>query len=211
MNLDELKIQLNKKLETAQSFEMVVGGDVSSIHQTKTNAITHKIKRSLITEIIFSIVFIAAFIVVCVFTKFHSIRLYFGVFSLVLILFTVILFYLLQRTNRLNTAVLPVVQNLKSLHKILNEFVKRYFQFTMLLIPVSLLFSSYLGYTDAKNHIESFNYFPVNITAKKQLIFLSIFLIVFVVSMYYFTKWYLKKLYGNHLIQLKQMIEQLES
>jgi hypothetical protein len=29
--------------------------------------------------------------------------------------------------------------------------------------------------------------------------------------MYFFTKWYLRKLYGNHLIQMEEMIEQLES
>lgn len=210
MNLDDLKIQLNKKLEGSQSFEMVVSG-VTSLHKIKTTSIASKIKNSLITEIIFGIVFILAFLYVCIITKYASIRIYFSVFTVVLGLFLILIAYLLKRTNELTSSSLPVIQNLKTLHSLLTEFVKRYFQFTMLLMPICLVFSGYLGYTDAKNNIDSFNILPEAIGTKKQLIILSVFMILFFASMYYFTKWYLKKLYGNHLEQLKQMIEQLES
>ena len=210
MNLDDLKIQLNKKLEGSQSFEMIVGS-ATSLHKIKTTSIASKIKNSLITEIIFGVVFILAFLYVCIITKYSSIRIYFSVFTVVLALFLLLIFYLLKRTNDLTASSLPVIENLKCLHSLLSEFVKRYFQFTMLLIPICLVFSGYLGYTDAKNNIDSFNILPDTINTKKQIIILSIFMVLFFVLMYFFTKWYLKKLYGNHLLQLKQMIDQLES
>lgn len=210
MNLDELKIQLNKKLEGNQRFDMVVG-DVTSLNTVKTNSITEKIKKSLVTEIVFSIIFILAFLYVCFATQYSSVRIYFAVFTIVLSLFLVLIFYLLKRTNDLVKSSLPVKDNLKRLHSLLTEFVKRYFQFTMLLIPICLVFSGYLGYSDAKNNIDSFNILPAAISAKKLVIILSVFMILFFISMYYFTKWYLKKLYGNHLDQLKLMIEQLEA
>ena len=210
MNLDDLKIQLNKKLEGSHSFEMVVEG-VSTLHKIKTTSITSNIKKSLVTEIIFGIIFILAFLYVCIVTKYTSIRIYFSVFTIVLGLFLILIAYLIKKTNDLTSSSLPVIENLKTLHSLLAEFVKRYFQFTMLLIPICLVFSGYLGYTDAKNNIDSFNILPASINTKKQIILLSIFMAIFFVAMYYFTKWYLQKLYGNHLQQLKQMIDHLET
>lgn len=210
MNLDELKIQLNKKLEGNQGFDMVVG-DATTLNTIKTSSIADKIKKSLVTEIIFSIIFILAFLYVCLTTMYSSVRIYFSVFVVVISFFLVLIIYLLKKTNDLVTSSLPIKDNLKRLHSLLTEFVKRCFQFTMLLIPICLIFSGYLGYTDTKNNIDSFNVLPAAINSKKQIIILIIFMIAFFISMYYFTKWYLKKLYGNHLDQLKLMIEQLEA
>ncbi len=207
MDLDELKIQLNKRLEGDQSFEMVVS-NVSSLNNIETNSVVSKIKKSLVTEIIFSIIFIAVFGYVSLFSKNSSIKVYFSFFLLVILIFTGFLFYLLKRTNSLTFSTDSIKDNLKKLHSLLSEFVKRYFQFTMLLIPICLLFSGYLGYMDSQHNI---NMLSTSINLKKYVILLVLIIVIFSVGMYFFTKWYLRKLYGNHLTEMKEMIEQLES
>lgn len=210
MNLDDFKIQINKKLEGSQSFDMAVA-EITSFQKFKTLSITEKIKKSLMTEIIFGGIFLILFLALTFLSPYQSIRLYFGVFTIVILMFQILLILLYKRTIKLTTSSLPIIQNLKSLHKTLSEFVKRYFQFTMFLIPICLIFSGYLGYVDGKNNIDSFNFISFDVSFKNHLFLLSFILIFFILMMYFFTKWYLKKLYGNHLKNLKKMIDQLES
>lgn len=210
MNLDDFKIQLNKELEGNESFNMEVGG-ITQLHTTKTNSIADKILRSLNTEIIFSILFLVVFALVVCTSNLNSVRIYFSVFTVLVFAFTLLLFYLSLQTKKLASSSLTVIANLKTLHKILTEFCKRYFQFTMLLIPVCFVFGAYLSFQEA--HINWDEHLVEHLLAdnKKLLVVFAIAIVAFAVGMYYFTKWYLKKLYGNHLSELKKMIEQLEA
>ena len=209
MDLDELKIQLNKRLEGNQSFEMVVS-NISSLNNIKTNSVVSKIKKSLLTEIIFSIIFIIVFVYIGLFSKNSSIKIYFSFFSIIILAFSGLLFYLLRQTNSLTSSSSSVKENLKRLHFLLSEFVKRYFQFTMLLIPICVFFSGYLGYLDIEHNINT-AIFSNSINLKKFAILFSFIVLIFSVGMFFFTKWYLRKLYGNHLAEIKEMIDQLES
>jgi hypothetical protein len=98
------------------------------------------------------------------------------------------------------------------MHTTLKEFTKRYFQFTMSLIPICIFFSGYLGYQDGKNggSIEVFDKIGSLFSSTKQvLIFASIYIVALSVGVYYFTKWYLKKLYGKYLDELQGCINEL--
>ena len=209
MNLDELKISLNNKLEGFENSELVLD-TVFLKNSSTTNSILKKITKSLFIEIVLGLFCVVLFSSISFFSGYVGIKIYFGVFSVLIAFITLLLYYLFKRTKELAVATLPVISNLKALHKLLNEFVKRYIQFTMLLVPICLVFSSYLGYLDVKNSVESYSLFPAYVGSKKQLVLLVIIITVFTISVYFFTKWYLKKLYGNHLVDLKKMIEQLE-
>ncbi|MBC7589328.1 MAG: hypothetical protein H7178_13320, partial [Chitinophagaceae bacterium] len=81
------------------------------------------------------------------------------------------------------------------------------------LIPICVIFSGYLGYVDAgnSNPVQGFERFDALFHSQKKLIiFLVTYLIVFSVGVYYFTRWYIKKLYGRYLLQLKEYIDELE-
>lgn len=209
MDLDELKIQLNKRLEGNQSFEMVVS-NISTLSNIKTNSVVSKIRKSLLTETIFSLIFVGLFVCVGLLSGNFGIKVYFSFFSLFILIFTGFLFYLLQQTKSLTSSSDSVKENLKKLHLLLSVFVKRYFQFTMLLIPICILFSVYLGYADREYNIDNV-ILSASTNLEKYIALLILAIIVFSVAMYFFTKWYLRKLYGNHLSEMKEMIEQLES
>ncbi|HPH24581.1 MAG TPA: hypothetical protein PLW32_11900, partial [Chitinophagaceae bacterium] len=71
----------------------------------------------------------------------------------------------------------------------------------------------YLGYMDGKSGIimdEITNFSNQLPTSKQAIVFLIVYLIVLSVGIYYFTKWYIKKLYGLYLDQLQSCINDLE-
>ncbi len=209
MNLDDFKTQINKQLEATPSFELPVSG-ITNLHTIKTNSILEKIKKSLQFEIVFGLAFVFAFASLALFADVKGIKIYFSFFSIVLAMFIVVLIYLFIKTKNAAFIKLSVKDNLVSLHGLLSQFVKRCFQFTMLLIPICFISAVYLAYNDAQYHTtNSAQYYDVPLP-KKYIITLIIAIAVFSVAVYFFTKWYLKKLYGNHLQQLKQMIDDIE-
>lgn len=209
MELDELKYQLNQKLATDHASRS--NADLSVLLKKKTHSVISKLKRSLIIEMVLCILFFAAMLYVCFITNYWSVRLYFGVFTVLTVLMTFVLYYLYRRTSTLSNSDQPIKNNLQMLVGLLEEFVKRYFQFTMALLPVCFMFSMILSYADPVE-IPQIEKFSVKIfTARWQvMLFLGLYMITLAVAVYYFTKWYLKKLYGNYLQELKQYITELD-
>lgn len=209
MELDELKYQLNQRLATDHASRS--NADISALLKKKTHSVISKIKRSLIIEMVLCILFFAAMLYVCFITDYWSIRVYFGVFTVLTVLMTLVLYYLYRRTDTLSDSDRPIKTNLQTLVGLLEEFVKRYFQFTMALLPVCFMFSMILSYADPVE-IPEIEKFSVKVfTARWQvMVFLGVYMIALAISVYYFTKWYLKKLYGNYLKELKQYIAELD-
>lgn len=209
MELDELKYQLNQRLATDHASRS--NADISALLKKKTHSVISKIKRSLIIEMVLCVLFFAAMLYVCFITDYWSIRMYFGVFTVLTVFMTFVLYYLYRRTDTLSDSDRPIKANLQTLVGLLEEFVKRYFQFTMALLPVCFMFSMILSYADPVE-IPEIEKFSVKLfTARWQvMVFLGVYMIVLAIAVYYFTKWYLKKLYGNYLNELKQYIAELD-
>lgn len=208
MELDELKYQLNQKLATDHASR--TDADIAALLKKKTSSVIGKLKRSLIIEMVLCILFAAAMLYVCFVTDHWSIRLYFGVFTALMFLFTFVLYYLYKRTRSLTSSFQPVKTNLQSVVSLLEEFVKRYFQFTMALLPVCFVFSLILSSMEPVSVPEVDKFVLHYFSARWQVLtFLGVYMIVLAISLYYFTKWYLKKLYGNYLAELKQCVDEL--
>jgi hypothetical protein len=209
MELDEFKDILNQQLATDHLYRSEA--DIAALLRKKAHSIIVKIKKSLWFEIFSCIVIMLLFGYLGLSCKYSSMNIYFSAFTLVFVPFTIILFYLLKKINRLNTNSLSVKNNLQSIVSILEEFMKRYFQFTMVLIPICLVFAFFLGYTK-KQPIEPID--QIILKYKPSYSFITIFTFVYMTSLtvgiYYFTKWYLKKLYGNYVNELKIYINELK-
>lgn len=210
MELDDLKILLKEQPATMHVVKSA--DDIAVLLSSKTKSIIGKLRRNLKIEIIACIVFTVPCVAVGIFSAYTSLRIYFGIFAVIFLLFLPLLIMLLKKTNEFRSTALPVKSNLQSLVNLMQEFVKRYFQFTMALIPTSLLMSFLLGYNDATSHQPNmsdtlpltFNWSVLKIT------FVVVYILAFVVAAYYFTRWYIKKLYGNYLEQLQLLIKELE-
>jgi MFS family permease len=210
MELDELKILLKEKLDTQHPEKSTE--DISKLLSKHTQSVIGKLKRSLWIEIIACLVFTLACAAVGVFGKYASLQIYFSIFAILCFLFLPVLWFLLQKTKKLSNTSLPVKSNLEFLVKILKEYVKRYFQLTMALIPITIFIAFLLGYSDENLHNPELHnpFFPILTGSTLNIIFVIIYLLLFPVGMYYVTKWYLKKFYGNYINELQSLIKELE-
>lgn len=209
MNLDELKILLNQKLEATESAVKSVAQLQQMLH-AKSSSIIHKIKRSVLFEIAFTFLFFIGFSAIYFVSKQRGIAIYFGTFAILCIPFAFILIYLLKRINIYLNSSLDVKTNLTKLYNLIDDFCKKYFQFTMAIIPIAFIFSIYLG-TDffAENNSYSTS-IQKNTTSKNVFYgFLIGYIIAVGFGIYKFTKWYIKKLYGNYLQEIKIMLDDL--
>ena len=199
MDLDELKILFKDKYpaphKSAEELSLMLG--------SKTRSVMSKIQRSLWIEIIACIIFTVSFAVVSLTSSYTVIQIYFSVFSFFCLLFLPVLFFLMRKTRKLNT-VSPIKSNLEEMVKIMREYTKRYFQLTMALIPLSLILA--LSISSAKTDRTPF----IDLTGG-QLIFIILYVIIFIISVYFFTKWYLRKLYGDFVDELQELLKELET
>lgn len=210
MNLDDFKYKINQQLEVNSNFEMPANNFLH-FENSKTNTILTKIKNSLKFEIFIGIL-ITTFLT---WLYFHfiqtSISIYFGVFSIITVINIFILSKLFYLTNKiLKNNSNNVKTNLRQLHILLKNFIRKCFQFTMLLIPICFATATFLTYNDIQFEKGIFNK-EFDVPFPKHLIFiLSALVIGFTIFMYFFTKWYLQKMYGIHLTQLQQMLNELD-
>ncbi len=208
MDLDELKYQLNHKLSTDHARKSAM--DIAALLKKKTHSLIGKLKRSLWIEIVCCIIFLIPMGYVGLCSDHWSLRIYFGTFAILMAAFMLLLIYLLRRIDQLGRTNMPVKSNLQTIVNILEEFVKRYFQFCMALIPICFTFSFLVSIKDPIRIPQVEKVATRLFTAPWQLYtFLAVYMIGLAVSVYYFTRWYLKKLYGNHIAQLKECINEL--
>jgi hypothetical protein len=207
MDIDELKIHLKDKLSTDHAARSQA--DFAALLNNRTLSVIDKLKKSIWFEIYSCIIIFAAFLYFSFIAALNSVRIYFSVFSLLSLAFLVVLIYLLRKTTQLSATSLPVKSNLQAIVTIIEEFTKRYFQFTMALIPICFVFAFYLGFTEKQPIPQLDHATRIFNTPLKMIVFASLYMAVLAVGIYYFTKWYIRKLYGKYLIQLKACIAEL--
>ncbi|HQR94891.1 MAG TPA: hypothetical protein PLZ97_16175 [Sediminibacterium sp.] len=209
MDLDQFKQQLNEKLATDHKGRS--GEDIAQMLSKKTFSVIEKLKKSIIYEIIFGLIGMILFAVLAFSTKYHSVRTYFGVAAIFIFAVLFLLVYLLKKTNDLNKVQQPVISNLTNYVTLIEEYMKRYFQFTMAMVPICLFFAGWLGYHEKTPVPELDNLLGKSHLGIKLVLTISIvYLISFSVGMYYFTKWYLHKIYGRYVLELKNCIKDLQ-
>lgn len=209
MDLDQFKQQLNEKLSTDHQGRS--GEDIAQMLSKKTFSVIEKLKKSIQYEILFGFLGMVLFTILAFSTKYHSVRTYFGVSAVFIFVFLFLLIYLLKKTTELNKVHQPVISNLNNYVILIEEYMKRYFQFTMAMVPICLFFAGWLGYHEKTpvpelDHLIGRSHLGMTVV----MVISVIYLISFSVGMYYFTKWYLQKIYGRYVLELKKCIKDLQ-
>lgn len=208
MELDDFKTQFKDKLSSDHTGR--TQEDIATILTKKTQSVIGKLKKSLRFEIYSGIAISLLFWYIGLTSNYHTFNIYFSVFAFLSLGFIGLLFYLLKRTNQLSSTSLPVKSNLQTIVTIIEDFCKRYFQFTMGLLPVCFIFAFVLGYREP-DHIPQLDRLSKSLISSqgKVVAFMVLYIGGLSLGVYYFTKWYLKKLYGKYVTQLKACIAEL--
>jgi len=148
MELDELKYQLNKKLNADQPKS---ASELSLLLKKAATSVIQKLQRSLWIDMIINILVLILFVWQAVFNKLWSLRIYFSTFIILSVVALLVLIYLIKKIESLNSSVLPVKQNLEQVYKIINFYKVICFRLTMLFIPLCIFYAFLLGYIEGKN------------------------------------------------------------
>lgn len=209
MELDDLKGLINQKL--MEGSPKMTEGNFTELLKGEASSVISKIKKSLWFEIACCALVVPLFIGIAFFSSHSSMKIYFGLFGVIFIPFTLIFFYLLRKINEFDQSVLPIKQNLHQLIKMLEDFTHRYFQFNMALLPICFLFALFLGYNEKEPIAILDNLISkLKVTKSIYIGFIIGYCIAMVVGLIYLTKWYIRKLYGKYIEQLKLLLAELK-
>jgi len=212
MELDELKYYL-KNTAIQAPIQTKSAESLTALLKNNPKSPVNKIKRSLVIEIVISVVMLLVFVGIVLKSNIWSLQVYFAVLSLLCVWFSFKLYTSYKRIQLLNNTVLPVKKNLEEVHYTMKSFVKQYFQLTMASLPIFFIFSFLLGFYEGYTGIEvpAYEKLISKFSSLSQIIwFTAVYVVLLGIGMYFFTKWYLKKLYGDYLKELESLLAELE-
>jgi hypothetical protein len=192
MELDDLKY-LFKEQDVKKTPE-----ELALFFKTRSRSIIEKINRSLLKETYFA----AVFVIIGTVAFFVLTSTFYKAMSLLIIVFCgSFLFYMAGLKKRIRfyqQSMAPVKENLRAIVRIVEIFIKLYFWLTMLMLPIVFL----LGFMTIT---------PLSTFSPRAMSFYLVWFVGWSVLMYFFTKWFLNKMYGKYLAQLKQQLTELEN
>lgn len=201
MELDELKAIWNK-----EGFQQKNKAEIAAMLKGSSRSIVNKLKRNVWAETLFTIVagtglLIYAFTLENGSLKWTSIS--------ILILFVAYSFYYVKKLlllSRFDAGSENLKGNLEKLINRLDSYLKFYKGSYTLLYPVYFC----LGLLFAALERGANEFFRI-ITKPDVLAYLVASAALFFVFSRWLTNWYLKKLYGDHLLKLRQVLSDIEA
>lgn len=205
MELDDVKTLLKQQLEAGGSLPMT--DTFSGLASSRTQSVIGRIKRNIWLECGAMLVcmavaawtwhayplLVAHFF--CVATWLFSM-----VFSVyLLLLYRKILFYE-------NRPAVSIKENIEKIIAIVTRFTRLYMGISMGLLPVIFVFGLIAGYLEVsgKGLLHAFSW------SKGLLLYLSAY-ICWSVLIYFFARWYIRKLYGDYLVHLQEQLKDVEN
>ncbi|ULQ57528.1 hypothetical protein KJS94_04855 [Flavihumibacter rivuli] len=204
MELDDLKNKLKDKL--AASCERKE--DLLAIIHGRSGQTIGRLKRSLAFEISISILFAILTLLLMVTTDNPNVRELSGFLFIYCLGFVVYMWRVWVQVRRSGSIYSSsMLDATRKIHDTLSQYVKVCFLFSMLAVPVVWVIMIRFGMKEAK--VEKGDPFIFFRQVKFQI--LLAWLIVWSLFVYFLSRWYLRKLYGNHLDDLRDQIRELEN
>jgi hypothetical protein len=204
MELDEFKQRFKEKEPEKNILHSA--DELEGYTRKRTRSIINHVKRSILFELVSCLIFIAAALWVWFSYPVSYVRA-FSLLSISLCCFLLIyLGALYKKISIYEEAALAVKNSLQQVIAILEQFTRAYFQFTMITLPIVFVFGLITGFLTVKGGtgIKNFNW-------QKAILFYTGWFIFWSAVMYFFSRWYIKKLYGNYLQQLKEQLKDIEN
>lgn len=175
--------------------------ELQAMLQKKSQSPIAKMKRNLTWELITIVVFYSITI--------FSMRNYekiFASFTILLLmigfLFGIYFYFKYRLLQSMECLTCEVKSNLQMQLQTLEKYVRKYFVFSNLLTPVVFFATGFITYMqrDADLTVSPLRFWTI----------FSIIGILFTVAVYFLNKWYIHKLYGQHILRLKNILNDME-
>lgn len=204
MELDDLKGAW--KQQAQQTANKLLSEDelLSMLRSKATNSID-SLKRSVLFELWSTVLFLVVCMVVGFATADHSVRQISMIAVFLSCGFGYYYYKKLSLLKNLNVESKPIKETLSNLITQFEKFLRFYRWGYNILIPFALFIGAFAGYkaSSEKDVIQIISDIPMWIT-------LIAILVPIAVLFNFGMKWYLKRLYGNHLSRLRSILGELQ-
>jgi Ca2+/Na+ antiporter len=202
MELDDLKSIWK---QDKPGFEPKREAEIASMIKGRSNSIISKLKRSVWFELIFTIV---CSVVLGIYAlTVENGALMWTIISL-LVLFVSYLFYYVKKIlllNQFNPSTENLKNGLQNLLDRLTTYLNFYKRSYAILYPVYFCLGLLFGALE-----RGLGEFLERLSQPRVIIYLVLIAGVFFFFTIWITNWYLRKLYGNHLDKLKELLNELQ-
>jgi hypothetical protein len=202
MELDDLKSIWN---QSKPGFETKQEEEIASMIKGRSNSIISKLKRSVWFELIFTII-CGLGLGICA-LMLESGAMMWTIVSLI-VLFVSYLFYYVKKIillNQFDSSAENLKNSLQHLFNRLTTYLTFYKRSYAILYPVYFCLGILFGALE-----RGMDDFLHHMSQPKTILYLVLLAGVFFICTVLITNWYLKKLYGNHLDKLKELLNELQ-
>jgi hypothetical protein len=209
MELDELKNYLNRQLEEQSPLQS--SGEISAILRNKSIGIVDRIRRSLWIELVISLLAVMAVLYAKYLGGNYIMQIYFNIFLGITLMFLPIFIWLIRSTYQLSPELSSVKTNLTRLHLLISRFTRFYFIFSMAIFLPVIFYSLIAAVYERTNQslMESLQFY-MQLPAVP-LLLIGVYILVSGLFLYFFTRWYIRTLYGKYLDKLKDLLTELDT
>lgn len=199
MELDELKNIWQQASKESISSQIVHDDELSLMIRRKSKDAVSKLKRNMVLESILGLLFFPFFTYIILLPNVASLHKYIcGILFLVTAITLGFFWFEYRRLERFDTNV-DLMTSLRSTVKQLSKFIRIYLIFNYILLFPMMFYGSLVGLEVSGNEI-----------APKYLIINAIVTILISPLGYWWVKFYLRKVYQQHLEKLRNCLTELE-
>lgn len=189
-----------------QGYEPKQESEIAIMLQGKSNSIIGKLKRNVWIELIFTIACSIGLGIYAVTLEAGAVM--WTIISLLVLFVAYLIYYVkkLMLLGKFDSSDSNMRINLENLHEKLSVYVNFYRKSYSVLYPVYFFLGIFFGALDT-----GMDAFLIRMKEPKTIAFLAMMAGVFFVATFLATNFYLKKLYGNHLAKLKELLNELQA
>ncbi len=201
MELDELKNLWKKQ---ADAFQPRNEAEIAAMLQGRSKSVIAKLKRNVWIELAFTCIAGMALLVYALTLEASAVK---NISIAILLVFVAYSIYYIKKLillNNFNHSQDDIRTSLKKLVENLSSYLKYYRLSYTILYPVYFVLGILLGGIERKEH-----FFDV-LTEPRTIAILSVLALAFYFSSTWLVNWLLRKLYGNHLQKLQDMLHDLD-
>ena len=208
IDLDDLKHIWKDKIDTTIDKQHMEQEKIRELLNRKSSNIIDRLRKNLLMEICLFV--ICLLLIACVPFYFHSNEVTILCLIVIALIFTPYLIYYIKKYRELKKFFSynsSIKASLQALILQLEKYLHFYFWGSLLLTPVSVFLSGFVILYEMKalGYLLYFDIFNFSILS----MLLSFALMLTLIS-YPIMKWYIRKLYGQHLEKLRDCLKELE-
>ena len=205
MELDQLKtIWKNDAAQAKEDAQLI------SIMSRRSNNPIARMKRNLFFELTAIVVLYGLTIAYYAYAFQGKMREVSWFMIAIALCFFVYYYFKNRLLNKMECLSCQVKSNLQRQVSTLEKYVKFYLIVGTALVPLTIVFFSWLIYVKSPLKPKSILYYSDAYPWWQTMLAWIIIMGISTVFIYYANKWYVKRLYGNHIVKLKQLLAEID-